>query len=99
MGIRSRNQYNFVGIATALVNQDQDDHATYSPTIDQNRIAAPAIVIFPNPVVNIMVMNIQTPKNENIMFNLYSKFNIPNVCNGMNISKCIYLRPIVSLTI
>lgn len=56
-----------------LKMQDIDDHATYSPTIKINtKIAAPVITIFPNPVVDIMEMKIQAPKNGNIIFNLYS---------------------------
>lgn len=56
-----------------LKMQDKDDEATYSPTIRINiKIAAPATTIFPNPVVDIMQMKIQAPKNENIIFSLYS---------------------------
>jgi hypothetical protein len=56
-----------------LKMQDQDDHATYSPIIKiKTEISIPAITIFPNPVVDIMEMNIRASKNENIVFNLYS---------------------------
>ncbi|MEO6453236.1 MAG: T9SS type A sorting domain-containing protein [Ginsengibacter sp.] len=56
-----------------LKMQDKDGRATYSPTININtQITATAITVFPNPVVDILELNIQSPKNENITLNLYS---------------------------
>ena len=56
-----------------LKMQDKDGRATYSSVIRISvEITSPAITVFPNPVIDVMELNIQSLKNENILFSLYS---------------------------
>jgi hypothetical protein len=53
---------------------DQDGMFTYSPVIKINiAVAASAIIVFPNPVIDFLHLQVQAEKNETIVFRLHDE--------------------------
>ena len=53
---------------------DKDGRFTYSPVIKINIVFTIAkITVFPNPVVEILTMDIQATKNETVVFTLFNE--------------------------